>query len=185
MKPLRLPLFVALMSLTTVALARSGASSVPTSEAQKSFALLKTLAGTWEGSLTTTPPQAAMGGKTMWVTLRVTSHGNAIVHEMKKPGTPDDPAHDDPITILYLDGNRLVLTHYCDAGNRPRMVATTSPDGKTVTFDFVDISGGTQNGYMHQAAFTVIDSNHHTEDWTYLEPGNKSLHAHFDLRRTN
>jgi hypothetical protein len=177
MKSLRFVLLVVLMSLSAVAFAQSNA--------QTAFNKLKTLAGTWQGSVTTTPRQTGMDGGPVWVTLRVTSRGNAIVHEIKKPGMPDDPAHDDPITLIYLDGDRLSLTHYCDAGNRPRMVARTSPDGKTVDFDFVDVSGGTQYGYMHQAVFTVIDANHHTEDWTYLEPGNKPLHAHLDLRRTN
>lgn len=65
------------------------------------------------------------------------------------------------------------------------MIAKTSPDGSTVEFDFVDVSGGTQYGYMHQAVFTLIDASHHTEDWTYLEPGNKPLHAHLDLWRAN
>src|SRR5215469_12625781 len=55
----------------------------------------------------------------MRISLRVTSRGNALVHEMKQPGTPDDPAKDDPITVLYLEGNRLILTHYCDAGAWP------------------------------------------------------------------
>jgi hypothetical protein len=38
---------------------------------------------------------------------------------------------------------------------------------------------------MHHAVFTVIDSNHHTEDWTYMLPGDKPVHAHFDLQRVN
>jgi hypothetical protein len=63
------------------------------------------------------------------------------------------------------------------------MVARTSPDGKTVEFDLVDISGGTQRGHMQHAMFTVIDANHHTEDWTYMMPGDKPMHAHFDLQR--
>ena len=38
---------------------------------------------------------------------------------------------------------------------------------------------------MHHAVFTFIDENHHTEDWTYMMPGDKPVRAHFDLQRTN
>jgi len=36
---------------------------------------------------------------------------------------------------------------------------------------------------MHHAVLTVIDADHHTEDWTYMMPGNQPMHAHFDLHR--
>lgn len=184
MKPLRFSLAILLISLTTVACAQSDAQkSAAQSEAQKSFDQLKTLAGTWKGPAKADPPQADWDNKPVWVSLRVTSRGNALVHEMKEPGTPDDPSKDDPITMLYLDGDRLLLTHYCDAGNRPRMAAKTSPDGKTVEFNFVDVAGSTQYGHMQHAVFTIIDANHHTEDWTYMEPGDKPVHGHIDLQR--
>jgi hypothetical protein len=170
-------LSIALVSFATVAFAQS--------DAQKSFDSLKALAGPWEGRVTTVPPMPGMSGNTdMQVTLRVTSKGNALVHEMKEAGKPDDPTrYDHPVTMLYLDGDRLLLTHYCDAGNRPRMVARTSPDGTKVEFDFLDLSGGTQNGHMDHAVFTMIDANHHIEDWTYIMPGDKPVRAHFDLAR--
>jgi hypothetical protein len=57
------------------------------------------------------------------------------------------------------------------------MVARTSPDGKTVEFDFLDLSGDNQYGHMYHAVFTIIDANHHTEDWTYMMPGDKPLRA--------
>jgi hypothetical protein len=119
-----------------------------------------------------------MEGQLMQVTFRVTSMGNALVHEMRGDGP------DDPITMLYLDGDRLLLTHYCDAGNRPRMVGKMSPDGKAVEFDFLDVAGSTQYGHMHHAVFTVIDANHHSEDWTFMMPGDKPMRAHVDLQRT-
>src|SRR6266851_5797496 len=128
MKSLRFMLSVVLMSLTTVAFAQS--------DAQKSFDKIKTLAGSWEGHVTTVPPKADIEGKLMQVSLRATSMGNALMHEMTGAGRPDDP-----ITMLYLDGDRLLLTHYCDAGNRPRMAGKMSPDGKTVEFDFLDVAG--------------------------------------------
>ncbi|MGH9493451.1 MAG: hypothetical protein ACRD3B_00535 [Candidatus Sulfotelmatobacter sp.] len=169
MKLLRFALPLILLALSTAAPAQS--------DAQKSFDKLKALSGSWEGTITTTPPQDEVQGKSVQLSLRTTSMGNALMHEMKVAGRPDDP-----ITMLYLDGDRLMLTHYCDAGNRPRMVAKSSPDGKTVEFDFLDIAGSTQYGHMHHALFTMIDANHHTEDWTFMV-GENAVDAHFDLQR--
>jgi hypothetical protein len=180
MKSVRFMLYVFLMSLcTVVAFAQSDAQKpVAQSNAQKSFTTLRTLAGSWAGSLTTVPPEPSVEGKPTQVSLRSTSMGNALIHEMRIAGRPDDP-----ITMLYLDGDRLLLTHYCDSGNRPRMAGKISPDGKTVEFDFVDVSGGTNKGHMHHAVFTIIDANHHTEDWTYMLPGDTPVRGHFDLQR--
>jgi len=177
MKSHRFMLSVVLMSLSTIVFAQS--------DAQKSFDKLKALAGTWQGPVTTVPKMEQMGDNTLTqVSLRVTSRGNALVHEMKAAGQADDPSrYDHPVTMFYLDSDRLLLTHYCDAGNRPRMAARTSPDGKTVEFDFLDVAGSTQYGHMEHAVFTIVDDNHHTEDWTYLMPGDKPMHAHMDLQR--
>jgi len=141
------------------------------SAAQKSFDQLKSLQGAWEGVL---------DGKPMHVTLRVTSEGNALMHEMKGSGP------DDPITMLHLDGGRLLLTHYCDAGNQPRMVATISPDGKTIVFDFVDATNllSSQMGHMQRVTFTFIDPDHHTEKWEFAMSGGKQMGGLLDLKRT-
>ena len=87
--------------------------------------------------------------------------------------------------MFYLDGDRLLA----DPLLRRRKQAAhgrarVSPDGKKVEFDFLDLSGGTEYGHMHHAVFTIIDANHHVEDWTYMMPGDKPVHAHFDLQRT-
>ena len=148
------------------------------SDAQKSFEKLKTLAGTWTGHVTSMPVDPDIENKDVHATLRVTSMGNALMHEMQGMGRPDDP-----ITMLYLDGDRLLLTHYCDAGNRPRMTARASGDGKVVEFDFLDVAGGTKYGHMDHAVFTIIDENHHTEEWTYMMPGDKPMHARMELTR--
>ena len=175
MKFLRCMTLVAAMSLPAVAFAQSAGQK---SEAQKSFEKLKSFAGTWEGTLTGTGSE--FDGKTMRFTLRVTSTGNALMHEMTGlQGRPDNP-----ITMFYVDGDRLMLTHYCDAGNRPRMAGKLSADGKTIEFEFVDIAGSTQYGHMHHAVFTAIDADHHSEEWTFME-GDKPVHAHFDLKRVS
>jgi len=154
------------------------------SEAQTVFAKLKAIAGSWQGTVTTDPPDAFPKNpdpakNVMNVTLRVTSMGNAIMHEMTSPARPDDP-----ITMLYVDGDKLLLTHYCDAGNRPRMVGQVSPDGTQVEFNFVDITGPMKHGHMQRAMFTLINENHHKESWTFRLPDGKVVTGHFDLKRT-
>ncbi|HWO28526.1 MAG TPA: hypothetical protein VNO32_06970 [Candidatus Acidoferrum sp.] len=148
---------------------------------QQAFARLKTLAGNWKG-------QAAMGpdNAPVRVSIRVTSGGDALMHEMVPEGRSAAPSNgdDDPVTMIYVDGDRLLLTHYCDSGkNRPRMVGKLSPDGKTVEFDFLDVSGGTALGHMNHAVFTIVDADHHTEDWTYMSPADQPNQAHIDLVR--
>jgi hypothetical protein len=154
------------------------------SDAQKSFDQLKTLAGAWQGSLKATPSNPEIDNAKPAVTLRVTSRGNALVHEMQEAGTPlDATKYDHPVTMLYVDGDKLNLIHYCDAGNRPHMVARPSADGKKVEFDFTDLSGGNQYGHMYHAVFTIIDADHHIEDWTYMMPGDKPMQVRMDLVR--
>jgi hypothetical protein len=189
MKSLRFALSFIVLFVATVALAQhemQTSATQPQSDAQKSFTQLKSLAGTWRGPVTVDPPQPQIkNGELGQISLRVTSRGNALVHEMTDPTKQggDPTKYDHPVTMLYLDNDRLTLVHYCDAGNRPRMVARTSPDGKTVEFDFVDVSGSTDYGNMYHAVFTSIDANHHIEDWTYMMPGNKPVHARMDLTR--
>jgi hypothetical protein len=194
MKSLRYLLPAALMSLSAMAFAQSDGHKMdepktlaPKSEAQTSFDTMKTLAGDWEGPVKTDMPVAAkVDIKPLHVSMRVTSRGNVLVHEFQEAGTPLDPAkYDHPVTMLYVDADadRLTLVHYCDAGNRPRMTGKISPDGKTLEFEFADLSGSNKYGHMCHAVFTIIDANHHTEDWTYMMPGDKPVHAHVDLQR--
>ena len=194
MKSLGIWLAVVLMSISSLGFAQSdmekpevqkvSAAAVP-SEAQKSFATMKSLAGEWEGPVTVPEMPEMSGGKPMHASMRVTSRGNALVHEFQEAGTPlDATKYDHPVTMLYVDGDQLTLIHYCDAGNRPRMTGKISPDGKTLEFDFADLSGSNEQGHMYHAVFTNIDANHHIEDWTYMMPGDKPMHAHMDLQRT-
>ena len=195
----RLLLSVVVLALAGVSLAQQEAhkmdvskAEAPKSEAQKSFDTLKTLAGEWEGPVSIDPPMNGVSMATIRVVLRVTSRGNALVHELQADDGPfwmrseeKSAKEDHPVTMLYLDGGQLNLVHYCDAGNRPHMIAKPSADGKTIDFQFVDISGSPQRGHMHGSSFTMIDANHHREEWTFMLPGDKVLHAKFNLHRVN
>jgi len=166
-KSLALLLGVGVLSLCPSAWAQS--------PSQSSFGALKNLAGTWTGRVTTDPPNPEIDGS-IQVTIRVASRGNVLVHEIAPGGVPEP-------TLIFLERDRLTLVHYCEAGNRPRMVARRSPDPKIVEFDFVELSGKKGPAYLHHFRWTILSADHHTEDWTFMLPGDKRLHAHFDLKR--
>src|SRR5215831_7020207 len=126
--------------------------------AQKAFAAIKGMPGTWQGK---TPD-----GQSVQVNFKETAGGSAIMSEIL--------GKEDMISMIHLDGpNRLLMTHYCGAGNQPRMQASVSADGKTVTFNFVDATNlaSPDDGHMHKMVLTLIDDNHHTEEWTYVNHG--------------
>jgi len=64
------------------------------------------------------------------------------------------------------------------------MQASSSPDGKTITFDFVDATNldSPDAGHMQRVVFTIRDANHHSEDWHFLDHG-KEIVEKFDLER--
>ena len=164
MKSLRIAFSLSLLLAATAALSQTSA--------QKSFDQLKSLTGSWEGKNSE--------GKALKVSFRDTAGGSALMSEIEGQG------HEDMISMIHLDGaNRLVMTHYCGAGNQPRMAATTSPDGKTFTFDFFDGTNlaSPDAGHMRRVVFTIVDANHHTEDWTFAASPGKDIKQFFDLRR--
>ena len=163
MKSIRIALSFLLLCATTAAVAQSAA--------QKSFDQLKSLTGSWEGK--------NPAGHVVRVSFRDTAGGSALMSEIEGTGP------EDMISMVHLDGpNRLVLTHYCGSGNQPRMAGTASADGKTITFDFFDATNlaTPDAGHMQRVVFTILDANHHTEDWTFKDH-DKELKEVFDLHR--
>jgi hypothetical protein len=155
---------ISLLLLTPAAVAQTSA--------QKSFDQLKTLAGSWQGKTSQ--------GEAVQVEFRDTAGDSALLSEIHGHGP------ENMISMFHLDGpNRLMLTHYCGSGNQPRMTSSASPDGKTVTFDFLDATNlaSPDAGHMQRVVITMIDPTHHTEDWTYLDHGKETKEL-FDLRRS-
>ena len=158
MKPFRITLSLVLL-LAATAFAQ---------DAQKAFDQLKTLDGTWEGK--------ASNGHDLKVSFRPTAGGSALMSEIM--------GEEDMITMFHMDNNRLLMTHYCGAGNQPRMQASLSPDGKTISFTFVDATNlsSAKAGHMDHVVITIPDADHHTEDWTFKQDG-KEMKEHFELAR--
>lgn len=165
-------LLICLLALASVALAQ-GPQKAPAvqSDARKTFEKMKNLAGSWQGTIM---------GISINFTIRATSSGTAILHEgHTNGGTP--PNHE--ITMFYVEGDRLLSTHYCDAGNRSRLEGKMSPDGKTIEFSFLDITGSTRGGYLKGLVFTMIDANHHTAELTFVMPDGKPMQLRGEFKR--
>jgi hypothetical protein len=75
------------------------------------------------------------------------------------------------------------LIHYCDAGNRPHMTGKASADGKSFDFTFAELAGSNKFGHMHHGTFTIVDPDHHVEEWTWMGPNNQPIHVRMDLHR--
>jgi hypothetical protein len=96
------------------------------SPAEATFARIKNMAGTWTAHSTK--------GWDEDLRLQVIAGGSAVL-ETSFDAHPGETM----ATLFYLDGPRLMLTHYCVAKNQPRLMATSfEDDNRTVTFTFVD-----------------------------------------------
>jgi hypothetical protein len=127
-------------------------------DSAEAFEKLKSLAGHWE-------EQKASEHKAT-LDIELTAGGTTLLEKfhMVENGKPVEM-----ITMYYLDGDQLKLTHYCKAGNQPTMRGSYAPETKTLTFDF---EGATNlkslgDGHMHHAVYTFVDNNHFKTTWTF------------------
>ncbi len=81
----------------------------------------------------------------------------------------------DMVTVYHRDGTGLVATHYCSAGNQPRM-RSAEADGKTISFRFADITNLTKPDATHIRHLTVTfeDADHFTQNWTSFHNGKEA-----------
>ena len=88
--------------------------------------------------------------------------------------------------MYHLDGERLMLTHYCVAKNQPRLLATSfSDNGKTVTFTFLDGTNlpSRDRGHMDKVIIRFVDNNHVISQWSWYQNGKESWMEEIQLER--
>lgn len=144
-----------------------------TTPARAAFEQFKRLAGEWRGRSTR--------GWEETVSYKTIAGGSVVV------GTSFD-AHPNEtmMTMFHMDGDRLMLTHYCVARNQPRLVATSfDADGRTVTFTFLDGANlpTRDRGHMDKAVFRFIDSDRVASRWTWYQDGKERWMEEITLER--
>jgi hypothetical protein len=158
---------LACLTLLPIPSAAAGTAIAPaapsaTGAAGAAFAHLKALAGRWRGKSTK--------GWTESIELRLIA-GDSVLLETSR--FTDDPAGKNAMaTAIQMDGKALLLTHYCEAGNTPRLQATAFEDGgKTLTFTFHDgvNLASRDRGHMDKVVMHLIDDNHFRARWTWYQ----------------
>jgi len=115
----------------------------------------------------------------MEVNYRVTSGGSAVEETIMK-GTEHEM-----VSMYHLDGDKLVMTHYCMLGNQPHLVARRSSDPHVIAFDFAGATNmrSANDPHMHDMQLTVKDKNHIESTWEGYKDGKPEHAAHFELTR--
>jgi len=122
---------------------------------------LKSLVGTWEGA-------EAGHAHGVSVTYRLVSNGSALMESMDVPG------HSETMVTMYAPDSptgRIVATHYCAAGNQPRMAAKRIR-GDTLDFQFLDATNaGAESELMRSLRIRFLDPDHFEQLWTSRSNG--------------
>jgi hypothetical protein len=156
-------LFLAVLTLAVPALAAS--------KSQPEFDQLKSLAGNWEGPATE--------GKPAHINYQVVSGGSAVMETIQEKSAAL------MITMYHLDGDQLMMTHYCMANNQPRMradAATSSPN--SIKFKYVDATNlaTPDDGHMVGLTIDFKDADHVATHWTWRQKGVETIET-FELHR--
>jgi hypothetical protein len=126
------------------------------------FEKLKTLVGTWVATM--------RDGQHATVTYELVSAGSALLERLGGDAHPDMQM----VTVYHPDGDRVVMTHYCSAGNQPRMKAEpVIGEVQSLRFTFLDATNLATpgEGHMHGLVVTFHDADSFTQEWTWRENG--------------
>ena len=156
-----------LSALTTILLASAALhaadAKTETNTNAAAFSRLKSLVGEWQAD-------TDMGKARLKYEL--IAGGTALVERETSENMPE------MLTIYHFDGARLLLTHYCAAGNQPRMLAQPyDPATAELHFKFLDATNLTTPaaGHMHNASLRYIDDDHLISEWQFYENGQPKL----------
>jgi hypothetical protein len=137
------------------------AAGDPNSDTAAAFARLKTLVGEWKTD----------DGKES-LTYELAAGGTTLLEREAGAGRPT------MLTLYHRDGNRLLLTHYCMAGNQPRMQAQPFDTGANeLAFEFLDATNlsSAAAGHMHNTTIRFVDANHIETVWQFYENGKATM----------
>lgn len=135
------------------------------------LAPIKALAGKWK--VVTDDPNAPAA----YIEFKVTSGGGSVLETMF-PGMPHEM-----VNVYTVDGDDVLVTHYCAGQNAPRMKMTRNENG-SMLFEFVDGANvKPDRPFMGKLELKVVSDDEIQENWTSLVGEKEAGHAAFTLKR--
>jgi hypothetical protein len=146
---------------------KSAASAAASHDA---FDALKSLQGTWVSI------EPGPDGTHDELIFKPTGNGT-VVTETMFPGSKHEM-----LNTYHMDGDRLLVTHYCAQGVQPRMKLTSAENG-VYKFEFLDCTN-LKSGEGHMGGLELtIDGERLVERWLYLKDGQVTSEMTFELTK--
>ena len=118
-------------------------------------------------------------------TFRLTAAGSALV-EVMAPGSPEGV---EMVNMYHADGDRVLMTHYCAAGNQPRMEVKATDDDNRLELKFESVTNlaSPDANHMHHAEYVFHGDDRLTTRWWNMQDGKVSEENYvtIELKRKN
>ena len=137
--------------------AATGSPEAVVYDAASAMAFLTTTNGDWVAGASGAQHEhgAPAAGSRSVVSVKTKAAGSAVVHTYAQ-GTPGEME-----TVFHMDGDQLLLTHYCALQNAPVLKFVKSDKPGELKFEF---QGGTNfdptiDAHLHASTFVIKDAN--------------------------
>lgn len=134
------------------------AAAPPESKGTSAMERMKSLEGVWEGK----DPE----GNAVTISYKLVSAGSSVEETIDH----GKMGHDAMVTMYHLDGDKLMMTHYCSMGNQPRMRSKGLLSGR-LDFSYVDATNlkSPAEHRMTRLVMSFPDGDHFVQEWTSKE----------------
>ena len=142
-------------------------AGAPAIDAPAAFERLKALEGTWES------PRPS--GQKATTRFELVASGTVL---MEHYSNPELPGGGHMVSAYHLDGDVLVLTHYCIAKNQPTLRADRF-DASTgeIQFEFLRATNlpNQNTAHMRRALYRLEGADQFTTEWELFRDGKNTM----------
>lgn len=168
-----IPIMGVLVSFAALAAGDDGRAA-EVSAAQAAFDRLKALEGEWYGT--------SGRGNAATLSYQVIAGGHTLMEEFRETL---DEREISMHTLYHLDGETLMLTHYCISNNQPRMRADLSGFPERIRFELLDVTNlsSPAEGHMYRAVLELAGDDRLVNAWTYRQDGEERFTERIEWQR--